>query len=102
MEIFKQLFDGLEKEIKKEIMSDMKNEAYKLKADLSFKTSHLYNELDSIKFENANLLEKKMQFSTLRWEKWEQKLTKATTKKSTEIVRLGNWNKQYSRKNDKI
>lgn len=58
MEIFKQLFDGLEKEIKKEIMSDMKNEAYKLKTDLSFKTSHLYNELDSIKFENANLLEK--------------------------------------------
>jgi len=34
---FKQLFDGLEKEIKKEIMSEMKNEAYKLKTDLSFK-----------------------------------------------------------------
>jgi hypothetical protein len=37
----------LEKEIKKEIMSEMKNEAYILKTYLSFKISHLDNELDS-------------------------------------------------------
>lgn len=81
MEIFKQLFDGLEKEIKKEIMSDMKNEAYKLKADLSFKTSHLYNELDSIKFENANLLEKN---AILHWD---------------EKSESRNWRKQQQQKN---
>jgi hypothetical protein len=57
----------------------MKIEVEILKSEFASKISHIHNKLDSIEFKNANLLQK-MQVSTLRWEKWEQKLTKVTKK----------------------
>lgn len=59
MEIFTQRSESLKKENKKEITFEMKMEVPKVKSEFVSKRSHLNNKLDSIEFENANILEEK-------------------------------------------
>lgn len=59
MEIFTQRSESLKKENKKEITFEMKIEVAKVKSEFASKRSHLNNKLDSIEFENANILEEK-------------------------------------------
>ncbi|CAC5377371.1 unnamed protein product [Mytilus coruscus] len=94
-EIFKQLSENLKK-IKKEIMSEVKSEVDKLKTNYDSKISHLHDKLNTIEFENGNLLEKNASLhSDLRKMR---DVVDENNKKATESVRLGNWNEQYSRK----
>ncbi|CAG2239657.1 unnamed protein product [Mytilus edulis] len=95
-EIFKSLSENLKKQIKKEIMSEVKSEVEKLKTNYDSKISHLHDKLNTIEFENGNLLEKNASLhSDLRKMR---EVVDENNKKATESVRLGNWNEQYSRK----
>ncbi|CAG2235036.1 unnamed protein product [Mytilus edulis] len=95
-EIFKSLSENLKKQIKKEIMSEVKSEVEKLKNNYDSKISHLHDKLNTIEFENGNLLEKNASLhSDLRKMR---EVVDENNKKATESVRLGNWNEQYSRK----
>ncbi|CAG2257732.1 unnamed protein product [Mytilus edulis] len=95
-EIFKSLSENLKKQIKKEIMSEVKSEVEKLKTNYDSKISHLHDKLNTIEFENGNLLETNASLhSDLRKMR---EVVDENNKKATESVRLGNWNEQYSRK----
>ncbi|CAG2220588.1 unnamed protein product [Mytilus edulis] len=95
-EIFKQLSENLKKQIKKEIMTEVKSEVDKLKTNYDSKISHLHDKLNTIEFENGNLLEKNASLhSDLRKMR---DVVDENNRKATESVRLGNWNEQYSRK----
>lgn len=95
-EIFKNLSVNLKKEIKKDIMSEVKSEVDKLKSQYDSKISNLYDKLNTIEFENANLLEKN---ASLHSEMRKMStVVDESNRKATDSVRLGNWNEQYSRK----
>ncbi|CAG2219960.1 unnamed protein product [Mytilus edulis] len=77
-------------------MSEVKSEVEKLKTNYDSKISHLHDKLNTIEFENGNLLEKNASLhSDLRKMR---EVVDENNKKATESVRLGNWNEQYSRK----
>ncbi|CAC5384861.1 unnamed protein product [Mytilus coruscus] len=76
-------------------MSEVKSEVDKLKTNYDSKISHLHDKLNTIEFENGNLLEKNASLhSDLRKMR---DVVDENNKKATESVRLGNWNEQYSR-----
>ncbi|CAC5389368.1 unnamed protein product [Mytilus coruscus] len=75
-------------------MSEVKSEVDKLKTNYDSKISHLHDKLNTIEFENGNLLEKNASLhSDLRKMR---DVVDENNKKATESVRLGNWNEQYS------
>ncbi|CAG2208763.1 unnamed protein product [Mytilus edulis] len=77
-------------------MTEVKSEVDKLKTNYDSKISHLHDKLNTIEFENGNLLEKNASLhSDLRKMR---DVVDENNRKATESVRLGNWNEQYSRK----
>lgn len=74
----------------------MKIENEKLKADYNTRISRLSGKLESVEFDNANLLEKNAVLCT-RIKEMEGKI-ESVEKMSIDSIRKGNWNEQYSRK----
>ena len=87
---------NLKKEIKQEIMIEVGKETTKIRKEYNEKIVNMGGRIDVLEFDNANLLERNAALHT------ELKSLKENIKeignRSTDAMRQGNWNEQYSRK----
>ncbi|CAG2220327.1 unnamed protein product [Mytilus edulis] len=94
--IMGKLLNKWKTEIKKEILEEVTKERVKMKESYDKKFEMVGRKMDSIEFDNANLLEKNAALHTeLRKMKEEIKQIETGV---TEGIRMANWNEQYSRK----
>ena len=94
--IMGKLVINLKKEIKQEIMIEVGKETTKMRKEYNQKIVNMGGRIDILEFDNANLLERNAALHT------ELKSLKENIKeignRSTDAMRQGNWNEQYSRK----
>ncbi|CAG2206691.1 unnamed protein product [Mytilus edulis] len=86
----------MKKELKKEMMVEIQTNKEKVEQHFKSEVSRLSKRIDSVEFDNANILEKNANLHK------ENRLLKEeienTGKRATEAMELSNWNEQYSRK----
>ncbi|CAG2247621.1 unnamed protein product [Mytilus edulis] len=91
-----QMKKEMKKELKKEMMVEIQTNKEKVEQHFKSEVSRLSKRIDSVEFDNANILEKNANLHK------ENRLLKEeienTGKRATEAMELSNWNEQYSRK----
>ena len=94
--IMGKLVINLKKEIKQEIMAEVGKETTKMRNEYNAKILNMGGRIDVLEFDNANLLERNAELHT-ELKSWKEDI-KEIGIRSTDAMRQGNWNEQYSRK----
>ncbi|CAG2211428.1 paramyosin-like [Mytilus edulis] len=91
-----QMKKEMKKELKKEMMVEIQSNQEKVEQHFKSEVSRLSARIDSVEFDNANILEKNASLHK------ENRLLKEeienTGRRATDAMQLSNWNEQYSRK----
>ena len=94
--IMGKLVINLKKEIKQEIMAEVGKETTKMRNEYNAKILNMGGRIDVLEFDNENLLERNAELHT-ELKSWKEDI-KEIGNRSTNAMRQGNWNEQYSRK----
>ncbi|VDI10547.1 Hypothetical predicted protein [Mytilus galloprovincialis] len=91
-----QMKKEMKKELKKEMMVEIQTNQEKVEQHFTSEVSRLSARIDSVEFDNENILEKNASLQK------ENRLLKEeienTGRRATDAMQLSNWNEQYSRK----